>query len=81
MPLGEQLCVPAVGYLVRTYRKLAEMPQAYFELLFDGVEITWDLGAAVLALEHKADISSLFDLVQSLNCSENLSALVEEHHW
>lgn len=47
---------------------------------FDGVEITWDLEAAELALKHKADISSLFDLVQSLNFSENLSSSVKEDH-
>lgn len=43
---------------------------------FDGVEITWDLGTADLALEHKAAISSLYDLGQSLNLSGNLSSSV-----
>lgn len=40
--------------------------------LFDGVEITWDLGAADLALKCRAAVSSLFDLGQLLNLSGNL---------
>lgn len=48
---------------------------------FDGVEITWDLGTADLALKHKAAISSLYDLGQALNLSGNLSSSVQEDHW
>ena len=48
---------------------------------FDGVEITWDLGTADLALKHKAAISSLCDLEQTFNLSGNLFSFVKEDHW
>jgi len=48
---------------------------------FDGVEITWDLGTADLALKHKAAISSLCDLGQTFNLSGNLSSSLKEDHW
>ena len=47
------------------------MPQAYFELrlFLGGVEITWDLCSADLALKSGAAISLLFDLGQWFDLS------------